>query len=129
MRIKNSKIFKLISSLIIEMIALFNLTMCFAYVATTQRKLSLVDRIMDFIEDHDELIGIIIGLAIIIYFFIRMRKKITEARNNKKEYPSEDNQNPVSKELKDIEKGYIVDYIYTFFIGIIIILLSILSNY
>lgn len=129
MKVRNSKIFKLISSLIIGIITLFNSIQCYAFVATTQRKLSLVDRIMYFVEDHIKWIGVGIGFVIIIYYYIIMRRKMDEAKNKKKEYPSEENGNPVAKELKDIQKGYIMDYIYTFIIGLIIIILSILIDY
>ena len=47
---------------------------------------------------------------------------------NTKEYPSEENKNSVAKGLKETQKGYIVDYFFTFLIGLIIIILSLIVN-
>ncbi len=122
MNFKKSKIYKVLSALMIQGVFVSNTA--FAITAKTYKK-SFGEKVEDAIYDHMNIIGTILGVAIIVYYFIKLRKKLDESKK-KKEYPSEENQNEVSKTLKDTQRGYIVDYFFTFLIGLIIIVLSLI---
>ena len=132
MNLKKSKIYKVIVALMFQVLLFTNKVLAITSKGGFDdyyypRKRSIIERIVEFIGEHLEIIGVLIGFAIIIYYYIKLRKKLDESKNTK-EYPSEENKNPVAKGLKETQKGYIVDYFFTFLIGLIIIILSLIVN-
>ncbi len=126
MRVKDSKIYKFLSSIAIGALVLFNSVYCYGFVEKPRQRTGL-EIIEEFIEDHFYLIGVLVGIAIIVFSFFKMRKDIEEAKK-KKTYPADENQNGVAKELKSVESGFYLDYFFTFLMGASIIILSIIAN-